>query len=146
MSIIAVPLLCIFLIFLKWCVISMCAAPVTSRQASIVLLLVFMWHAFLLTLSPFSLCSSGHGKTCATLSSSARIAPGHCFLYIYGAAVVASFYREWGRRGRRTVRMSDFRWYIISQNEDLCRYLHQPPKVHHVCSFKHLKNSSVDSF
>lgn len=88
----------------------------------------YVAHVLILYFSSLPSYSSRHGKTRATLSSSARIAPGHCFLYVHGAPVVASFYREWWR-GRRTVRVSNFRWYIISQNEDLCWYLHQPFKV-----------------
>lgn len=127
----------------QWCLINMCCWVRT-----VLLLMLFTWHVS--SLSAFSLfsLSSGHGKTCATVPGSARIAPGHCFLHIYGATVVASFCREWWRR-RRTIRMSDFRWYIIGQNEDLCWYLHQPLKVQYFVSldlsFKQcFKKSSVD--
>lgn len=88
----------------------------------------------ILYLPPHPSYSSRHGKTCATLSSSAGIAPSHCFLYVHGAPIVAPFYREWWR-GRRTIRVSNFCWYIVSQNEDLCWYLHQPFKVLYLIHF-----------
>ena len=121
---------------MHWCFVNICISPLTNESVSLkikveVLLLwadCYVALVLLMLFAPLPFYSSWHGKTCATLSSSAGIAPSHCLLYVHGAPVVAPFDREWGR-GRRAVRVSNFCWYIISQNEDLCRYLHQPFKV-----------------